>query len=54
MEDILSARVKVNVIERSYRHYVDAQIGSYNPQGERVGKVSHLRNKEHSVCCIGK
>ena len=26
--------------------YVGAQIGIFNPSGERVGKVSHLRNKE--------
>jgi adenine-specific DNA-methyltransferase len=25
---------------------VGAQIGIYNPSGEKVGRVSHLRNKE--------
>jgi hypothetical protein len=26
---------------------VGAQIGIYNPQGEKVGRVSHLRNREY-------
>jgi adenine-specific DNA-methyltransferase len=29
-----------------YKRYVGAQIGIYNPRGEKVGRVSHLRNKE--------
>jgi adenine-specific DNA-methyltransferase len=29
------------------KRYVGAQIGIYNPRGERVGRVSHLRNQEH-------
>lgn len=33
-------------IERDFKRYVGAQIGIYNPQGERVGEVGHLRNKE--------
>jgi adenine-specific DNA-methyltransferase len=43
---MLSARGRVRVIERDYKRYVGAQIGIYNPSGERVGKVSHLRNTE--------
>jgi adenine-specific DNA-methyltransferase len=31
------------------RRYVGAQIGIHNPQGEKVGKVSHLRNVEYVV-----
>jgi adenine-specific DNA-methyltransferase len=31
------------------RRYVGAQIGIHNPQGERVGEVSHLRNLEYVV-----
>lgn len=30
-----------------YKRYVGAQIGIYSPQGQRVGKVSHLRNLEY-------
>jgi adenine-specific DNA-methyltransferase len=45
-EAILSQRGAVQVIERDYKRYVGAQIGIYNPDGEKVGAVSHLRNKE--------
>ena len=37
----------LETIETDYKRYVGAQIGIYNPQGEKVGKVSHLRNKEY-------
>ncbi|MCS7081002.1 MAG: DNA adenine methylase [Chloracidobacterium sp.] len=37
---------EVVTIERDFKRYVGAQIGIYNPQGERVGEVSHLHNKE--------
>ncbi|MBX3322545.1 MAG: DNA adenine methylase [Phycisphaeraceae bacterium] len=37
---------KVTTIENDFKRYVGAQIGIYNPQGEKVGRVSHLRNKE--------
>jgi adenine-specific DNA-methyltransferase len=46
IEAMLSARGRVTVIERDYKRYVGAQIGIYNPKGEKVGKVSHLRNTE--------
>ncbi len=36
----------VVVLRRSYRRYVGAQIGIYNPAGEKVGQVSHLHNEE--------
>jgi len=38
---------KVTTLENDFKRYVGAQIGIYNPQGERVGKVSHLKNKEY-------
>ena len=38
---------KVNTIVNDYKRYVGAQIGIYNPQGEKVGKVGHLTNKEY-------
>ncbi len=37
----------VTTLETDYKRYVGAQIGLYNPRGEKVGKVSHLRNKEY-------
>ncbi|MBX3375998.1 MAG: DNA adenine methylase [Phycisphaeraceae bacterium] len=46
LEGMLSRRGRVRVMERDYKRYVGAQIGIYNPSGERVGKVSHLRNTE--------
>jgi adenine-specific DNA-methyltransferase len=30
-----------------FKRYVGAQIGIYNPSGEKVGAVSHVRNTEH-------
>ena len=47
MEEMLSSRGVVKTVEVDYKRYVGAQIGIYNPQGEKVGKVSHLRNKEY-------
>jgi adenine-specific DNA-methyltransferase len=46
MISILSERGEVFVIERDYKRYVGAQIGIFNPSGRKVGKVSHLSNKE--------
>lgn len=45
-EEVLGARGKVTTLAHDFKRYVGAQIGIYNPQGEKVGKVSHLRNKE--------
>lgn len=47
MEALLAERGEVQVHEADHKRYVGAQIGIYNPQGEKVGKVSHLRNTEH-------
>lgn len=38
---------KVTTLEYDFKRYVGAQIGIYNPSGQKVGKVSHLRNKEY-------
>ena len=47
MERMLGSRGDVLVVERDHRRYVGAQIGIHNPRGEKVGAVSHLRNKEY-------
>lgn len=47
IERMLRARGEVTVIERDHKRYVGAQIGIYNPRGEKVGAVSHLRNTEY-------
>jgi len=37
----------VRMVAFDYKRYVGAQIGIYNPSGEKVGAVSHLRNTEY-------
>jgi adenine-specific DNA-methyltransferase len=46
MEMMLARRGQVQVIEFDYKRYIGAQIGIYSPRGEKVGRISHLRNKE--------
>ncbi len=46
MEELLSGKGHVAVFPSDYRRYVGAQIGIHNPDGEKVGEVSHLDNKE--------
>ncbi|GAB4217439.1 MAG: hypothetical protein OHK0013_44930 [Sandaracinaceae bacterium] len=43
---ILAERGPVRVLSHDYKRYVGAQIGIHNPRGEKVGTVSHLRNRE--------
>ncbi len=47
MAGMLSECGYVGVVAVDFKRYVGAQIGIYNPGGEKVGKVSHLRNKEY-------
>ena len=44
---LLSQRGHVGVVAIDFKRYVGAQIGIHNPNGEKVGRVSHLRNKEY-------
>ena len=46
IERALAKRGEVHVVARDFKRYVGAQIGIFNPKGEKVGKVSHLRNQE--------
>jgi adenine-specific DNA-methyltransferase len=46
VEEILSVRGEVAKLELDYKRYVGAQIGIHNLRGEKVGRVSHLRNRE--------
>lgn len=46
MEALLATRGRVSTLEHDFKRYVGAQIGIHNPKGEKVGAVSHLRNKE--------
>ena len=47
LTSLWNGSAKVTTIENDFKRYVGAQIGIYNPEGEKVGKVSHLRNKEY-------
>jgi adenine-specific DNA-methyltransferase len=38
---------EVESVPVDFRRYVGAQIGIHNPQGEKVGQVSHLTNREY-------
>ena len=47
----------VGRIDVDSKRYVGAQIGIYNPSGEKVGTISRLRNRESlflvgPVCCV--
>lgn len=46
LEAMLAVRGHVRVVSTDFKRYVGAQIGIFNPRGEKVGKVSHLRNNE--------
>ncbi len=46
LEEMLAERGHVRVLSTDFKRYVGAQIGIFNPSGEKVGKVSHLRNRE--------
>ena len=50
LEDLVemcSHRGHVEVLAFESKRYVGAQIGIYNPDGEKVGRVSHLQNVEY-------
>ena len=47
--DMCSARGHVEVLAFDAPRYVGARIGIHNPRGERVGTVSHVRNREYLV-----
>jgi adenine-specific DNA-methyltransferase len=44
-------RGHVEVLGFDSRRYVGAQIGVFNPQGERVGEPTRMRNVEYLVLC---
>ena len=47
MTELLAEKGHVGVVAVDFKRYVGAQIGIHNPNGEKVGRVSHLRNKEY-------
>ena len=50
LEGMLRTRGHVEVVEVDFKRYVGAQIGIYDPAGRKVGRVSHLRNRERLYC----
>jgi len=47
MEQLLAQKGHLQTIELDCKRYIGAQIGIHNPNGERIGVVSHARNKEY-------
>ena len=47
LERLLASHGQVFVVTKDFKRYVGAQIGVYNPDGDKVGQVSHLRNEEY-------
>jgi adenine-specific DNA-methyltransferase len=47
MTALLGEKGHVGVVAVDFKRYVGAQIGIHSPNGEKVGRVSHLRNKEY-------
>jgi len=46
IEEILSRKGPVHTAEFDFKRYIGATIGVHNLKGEKVGTVSHTRNKE--------
>jgi adenine-specific DNA-methyltransferase len=49
LEEMCSHHERVRTFAFDSKRYVGAQIGIYNPRGEKVGSVSRLRNLEYLV-----
>jgi len=49
LADMCSHYDFVELLAFDSKRYVGAQIGIYNPSGDKVGKISHLRNLEYVV-----
>lgn len=47
IERLLGEKGYVASVGVDFKRYVGAQIGIFNPRGEKVGAISHLRNREY-------
>ena len=47
--ELCAVRGHVETLSLESRRYVGAQIGIHNPTGDKVGRVSHLRNHEYLI-----
>lgn len=45
--ELWGGAASVRTVAVDFKRYVGAQIGIYNPQGEKVGRVGRLRNTEY-------
>ena len=54
LEALLRSRGAVTMLESEQRRYVGAQIGIYNPRGEKVGQVGRLRNRERLYVVVSE
>ena len=52
MERMLGEHGEVHILEFPYKRYVGAQIGIHDLNGKRVGRVSHLKNREYLYVVI--
>lgn len=51
LREMCSVHGSVEILQFDSKRYVGAQIGIYNPSGDKVGKISHLRNLEYVAVC---
>jgi adenine-specific DNA-methyltransferase len=49
LEEMCGHHERVETLAFDSRRYVGAQIGIFNPEGEKVGTISHLHNREYVV-----
>lgn len=49
--ELCLARGAVRVLDHDFDRYVGARLGIFNPDGKKVGTVSHTRNVEHVLIC---
>ncbi len=49
--ELCASRGHVVALAFDSARYVGAKIGLHNPAGEKVGEVSHLRNREYLLVC---
>lgn len=49
LAELCAVRGEVEVLSIESKRYVGSQIGIHNPMGDKVGRVSHLRNLEYLI-----
>lgn len=49
--EMCRVRGAVRVLDHAFDRYIGARLGIFNPDGKKVGTVSHTRNVEHVLIC---